>query len=196
MDCIELSIKSLEDESKKLAKQIEKKYKPDAVIFIARGGFLIGRVVSENFNIPLIAITAERSGNTIKNIVSPILPYIPRFICDFLRKAEIKSDIHKTCTDRKVALINKNIDISKFKNLLIIDDSVDTGMSMFAVVKKIKEMHPIADIKTAAINVLSNSEDVIKIDFYNFKDLIMRTPMSKDSKEYKAFEKIYSSYNN
>lgn len=66
MDCIELSIKSLEDESKKLAKQIEKKYKPDAVIFIARGGFLIGRVVSENFNIPLIAITAERSGNTIK----------------------------------------------------------------------------------------------------------------------------------
>ena len=54
----------------------------------------------------------------------------------------------------------------------------------------------IADIKTAAINVLSNSEDVIKIDFYNFKDLIMRTPMSKDSKEYKAFEKIYSSYNN
>ena len=80
--------------------------------------------------------------------------------------------------------------------MLITDNSVDTGLSMIAVVKKIKEMHPIADIKTAAINVLSNSEDVIKIDFYNFKDLIMRTPMSKDSKEYKAFEKIYSSYNN
>ena len=119
------------------------------------------------------------------------MPYIPKSICNLLRKAEVKSDYHKTHGERNVKLLNTEINLKDFKNILIVDDSVDTGMSMIAVINKIKELNPNAVLKTAALNILDNSEENVKIDFYIWKNIIMRTPMSKDSKEYKIFNKIY-----
>lgn len=87
--------------------------------------------------------------------------------------------------------MNTEINLKDFKNILIVDDSVDTGMSMIAVINKIKELNPNAVLKTAALNILANSEENVKIDFYIWKNIIMRTPMSKDSKEYKIFNNIY-----
>jgi hypoxanthine phosphoribosyltransferase len=172
VDCIELSIESLLEQSRNLAHKIKNKYNPDIVIFIARGGYLIGKAIGDEFKIPLLGITAERKGNKIKELVSPILPYIPH-------------------GERNVKLLNTEINLKDFKNILIVDDSVDTGMSMIAVINKIKELNPNAVLKTAALNILDNSEENVKIDFYIWKNIIMRTPMSKDSKEYKIFNNIY-----
>ena len=36
------------------------------------------------------------------------------------------------------------------------------------------------------------SEDVIKTDFALYRNTVIKTPMSKDSKEYKDFMKIYN----
>lgn len=191
MDCIELSIESLLEQSRDLAHKIKNTYNPDIVIFIARGGYLIGKAIGDEFKIPLLGITAERKGNKIKELVSPILPYIPKSICNLLRKAEVKSNYHKTHGARNVKLLNTEINLKDFKNILIVDDSVDTGMSMIAVINRIKELNPNAVLKTAALNILANSEENIKIDFYIWKNIIMRTPMSKDSKEYKIFNEIY-----
>lgn len=196
MDYIELSLKKLEIESKILAENIEKDYQPDLIIFIAKGGYLIGKTISEYLNVPMIGITAERGGNNFKNLFSALLPYIPRCICKVLRKFEIKSNYHNLHSDRKIKLLDNNFEISKFRNILIVDDSVDTGMSMKKVINEIKLIIPHVIIKTAAINVLTNSKKIIKIDFCNHKDVIMCTPMSKDSKEYRAFIKIYEEYMN
>ena len=95
MDCVMLSLKSLREESLKLAKTIEKDYTPDIVIYIARGGYLIGKEISDYFNVPCVGIHAERRGGGVKEIISPVLRIIPLFIKRMLREFELKSNVHK-----------------------------------------------------------------------------------------------------
>ena len=47
--------------------------------------------------------------------------------------------------------------------------------------------------KIAGLNVWDKSRCIINTDFALYKDTVIKTPMSKDSKEYKEFMKIYNS---
>ncbi|MCU5552577.1 phosphoribosyltransferase, partial [Bacillus cereus] len=89
MNCLELSIRNLEKESKKLATKIEKDFQPDVVIFIAKGSFLIGQTISEYLNLPLLEIQAVRKGNKLKEFIKPIIKIIPKSLKEYLRRKEI-----------------------------------------------------------------------------------------------------------
>jgi len=111
-----------------------------------------------------------------------------------LRKLELKSDVHGEKPERYIEFLDdiSSLDLSNIKKLLIVDDSVDTGRSMLAVRELVKLKFPNCEIKTASLNVMSKSKGVIKIDYTVYEDKILRTPMSKDSKEYKIFIKLYN----
>jgi hypoxanthine phosphoribosyltransferase len=196
MDCVMLSLKSLREESLKLAKTIEKDYTPDIVIYIARGGYLIGKEISDYFNVPCVGIHAERRGGGVKEIISPVLRIIPLFIRRMLREFELKSNVHKVEKKRNIFWDQKNLSIvknnGKIKNILLVDDSVDTGYSMLQVKDKIYGDLGAVVIRTAAINVWSKSAKVCETNYCNYKNFIIMTPMSKDSKEYPEFEKLYN----
>lgn len=104
MGCVMLSLKSLREESLKLAKKIEKNYTPDIVIYIARGGYLIGKEISDYFNVPCVGIHAERRGGGVKEVLSPLLRILPSSIKRMLREIELKSDIHKVDKTRNIFL--------------------------------------------------------------------------------------------
>ena len=194
MDCVELSIEKLENVSKTLAAKIQKEYNSnfDLVIYIAKGGYLIGKTISEELNLPLLGIYAERSGNQGKEFLSPILTKLPRWMTINLRKIELKSGFHKGAKERHVYFKE---DISKYQNcslsILIVDDSVDTGYSVLSVQRTIYETFSnVKDIKIAALNVWNKSLEVIKTDFSLYQNTILITPMSKDSRDYNIFCKI------
>ena len=99
-------------------------------------------------------------------------------IKNFLRVIEYKSGIHKKHTERYVTFhVNMTeTEKSAFKKILIIDDSVDTGASMLSVYNKVKQTFPDSQVYTYALNVFTESEKLIKIDFFTIKDSIIRTP--------------------
>ena len=196
MDCVMLSLKSLREESLKLAKTIEKDYTPDIVIYIARGGYLIGKEISDYFNVPCVGIHAERRGGGVKAIISPLLRILPQSVKRSLREMELNSGVHKVDKERNIFwdpmdahLIKNNSGIT---NILLVDDSVDTGYSMLQVKDKIYSDLGTVVIRTAAINVWSKSAKVCETNYCNYKNFIIMTPMSKDSKEYPEFEKLYN----
>ena len=80
------------------------------------------------------------------------------------------------------------------KKILIIDDSVDTGASMLSVYNAVRDAFPASEIYTYALNVFTESEKLIKIDFFTIRDSIIRTPMSKDSQEHGEFLKMCSEH--
>lgn len=191
-----LSLKSLREESLKLAKTIEKDYTPDIVIYIARGGYLIGKEISDYFNVPCVGIHAERRGGGVKEIISPLLRILPQSVKRSLREMELNSGVHKVDKERNIFwdpmdahLIKNNSGIT---NILLVDDSVDTGYSMLQVKDKIYSDLGTVVIRTAAINVWSKSAKVCETNYCNYKNFIIMTPMSKDSKEYPEFEKLYN----
>ena len=74
-------------------------------------------------------------------------------------------------------VLEKNV-----KSILIIDDAIDTGRSMFVVKNNLKTLFPNAQIKTAVISwTLENS--IEKPDYYIFKNVLVRFPWSKDYKQ-------------
>lgn len=191
-----LSLKSLREESLELAKCIEVEFKPDLVVYIARGGYLIGKEIADYFHVPCIGIHAEREGGKLKDFISPLLRLLPKRIKIYLREMELSSGVHEFNKDRKIYwdVDNKYLEcVSSKRKILVVDDSVDTGYSMISVVHEIcRDVGEDVTIKTAAINYWSKSLSVIRTDFFNYKDTIIQTPMSKDSKEYSIFEQLYS----
>lgn len=166
------------------------------VVYIARGGYLIGETIAGYFNVDNIGIHAEREGGKLKKLISPILKCLPQSIKLSLRKIELASGVHKEYKERKIYWDNSDVCLQILKNkknILVVDDSVDTGYSMISVVHEIcRDVGEDVTIKTAAINYWSKSLSVIRTDFFNYKDTIIQTPMSKDSKEYSIFEQLYS----
>lgn len=194
MRFLELSIKKLENECILWAKDIKRSFKPDLIIYVAKAGYLIGKEMSREFDVPLISINAERKGNSIKTYFQPILKYIPNRLRYILVKLELKSDIHKKSSERNIYFksnLNK-IQLKKIENLLIVDDSVDTGHSINEVKKVVQEKFKNANIRIAALNVWDKSEEIIKVDYSLYRNTIIKAPMSKDSKEYEQFIEMYN----
>lgn len=193
MDCLELSIRDLEDESYYWAQRIKREYNPDTVVYVAKAGYLIGNILSNVFDASLIGISTERRGNNFKNMLSPILKLIPNSVRFFLIKMELKSNIHKVNEERKIEFISdlSYIDKKRVKKILIVDDSVDTGYSMKAVKETVYNEFENAEVRTASLNVWDKSMEVIDIDYALYRNTIIKAPMSKDSKEYSSFVSQY-----
>ena len=196
MNSIVLSLENLEKESLSLARKVEADFRPDLVVYIARGGYLIGDTIAGYFNVDNIGIHAEREGGKLKELISPVLRCLPQSVKLSLRKMELASGVHKEYKERKIYWDNSDVCLRVLKNkknILVVDDSVDSGYSMISVVQKIRrDVGEDIIIKTAAINCWSKSLSVIRTDFCIYEDTIIQTPMSKDSQEYSVFEFLYN----
>ena len=107
-----------------------------------------------------------------KSLVAPLLKVLPQKLTDWMRVYEIdilKKRIPqidtKVLEDEKIDL---NISLRSDKTIgsvLIVDDALDSGRTMFIVRHNIQKIFPKAQIKTAVITWTLN-ESIIKPDFY------------------------------
>jgi hypoxanthine phosphoribosyltransferase len=192
MKYIELSIKNTIEESNKLALKVNEEFQPDVIVFIAKGSYLIGETISEFFQVPLVEIFAVREGNKLKDAISPILKIIPKNIKNYLRKKELESGIHSKKPERNIYLEKGSEILGKSGNILIVDDSVDTGYTARQVCEYISENYSNTVIRFASLNYFKESEKIFKVDFNNFENHAMNGPWSKDSSYYKEFVKMYA----
>lgn len=196
MNYVELSSKDVENKTAELYNKIlSTDYKFDLVIFIAKGSYTIGKKLSELGNCPLLEIKATRKGNKLKKIISPFLKLIPKKIKMYLRNKEVKSNVHEKNIERNVIYnIEKWSKYKECKNIILVDDSVDTGYSIKACKEEIERFFPNSNIKVAAFNYFEKSENIIKVDYSIYKEMMMNGPWSNDSKYHKEFLKEYDNW--
>lgn len=198
MKYIELSRKDIEEQCKDWAKEIQKSYQPDLIVYVAKAGYLIGREMKDVFNVPLVGISATREGNALKEVVGLIVSRMPNFVRNILISLELKSDTHSKNAERQIHFHEglEKMKSSNIQSILVVDDSVDTGHSMKQVVDAIHSLFGDVEIKIAGLNVWDKSRSIIDSDFALYKNTVIKSPMSKDSKEYKDFMRIYNSETN
>ena len=197
MKYAELSLEKLRETSISMANTIKSKHEVDLIVFVAKAGFAIAYYMNEVFNVPLLGVEAHRKGNGLKAKLSPILAYLPCWLKDILRVIELKSNLHCKCADRSVNFFPaiSEIDTCKCKKILLVDDSVDTGNSMKAVYELVAKTFANASIISYSLNVWEQSKVLFDTDYYTYLNTIIRTPMSKDSKEYDTFINLYEQLN-
>lgn len=195
MNYQELSIKNLKEINKELFDKVYKEYEYDCVIFIARGAYLIGKHFAEFVNVPLLEISASRKGGKLKKILKPILVLLPEKLKIYLRKKEVKSNVHDKNCDRQIKF---NLDMwSKCKDcrkILIVDDSIDTGYSAQLVKESVSNFFVESDVKFAVLNYFEKAEKVFKPDFYLYTNTMLKGPWSNDSKENKEYLRKYNDW--
>ena len=197
MELLELSRKRLQEENKKLYELIKKDYEYDLVIFIARGSFIIGKDLADFNGSPLLEIFASRKGGKIKKILSPFLKIIPKKSKNLLRKKEFNSNYHEKNTERKIYFNEKKWNKYKNKkNILLVDDSVDTGYSIKFAKEKIENFFDSSIVKVAAINCFEKSKKIVNTDYYLYSEKMLLGPWSNDSKENKDYLNEYIEWHN
>ena len=113
----------------KLALEIEKKYKPTVLVGIMRGAAPIIDILSRIFKLPTAYVVIQSySGDTVQDKQGELI------------------------FARDISAIATNED---FKNVLLVDDLSDTGLTLNKSIEWLKEYEPVKDhiseIKTACL---------------------------------------------
>lgn len=183
----------IEKDCLKWAADIEKTYKPDIIVFIAKSGFLFAKPLAEYFKCEMVDIVASRPDNTRKDTIKRIVPYMPNFLLAFLLKRRVSNPKYHEFSERIVKSTSRfeKINIKEYNNILIVDDSVDTGWSLIEVKKYLEANGVKGRFKTASYCVLSESKNRVSVEYGWHKDAIVITATSRYSKEYCNFINDY-----
>lgn len=199
MKCITLSLENLNKATQEWAGKILIEYSPDIIIYVAKAGFLIGKEFSQVMKSPMIGVeTVREKGNGLKSKIAPLIGKLPLFVRNMLIAIELKSGVHKKNDYRKVNMLDEisQLETTKINKILVVDDSIDTGNSILAVKNYISTIFRNAEIRVAGLNVWDMSKEKVFTDYALYKNTIIKAPMSKDSKEYDVFMKMYNNYRN
>ncbi len=190
MEVITLHNNAFKEDSLKLISKL--KLKPDLVLGVLTGGGYLLEVVKNDpqlKNSLFKSVTLQRKSTSIKKrFFKKVLPLLPYLILNWLRIKEskqVEKKIHKLNVN---ALKNKRVDFSfneiqikGIKNILIIDDALDTGKTMFIVKNNLQHWFPNAKIEIAVI-AWTIEASIVKPDYYLYKKKLVRFPWSNDYK--------------
>lgn len=186
-----LSCELFEKECKNLyQKVLESNYKPNLIVAIATGGVHVVHAMGCSMTVVKTLRLSRKSTLAKKKLnVASILSKLPYCMTNFLRKVEsfwlskkkrltkqeAIADIPSSLLSDINALAIKSTD-----KLLIVDDAVDSGVTLFKIVHAIKKCSPSnVEIKSAAISVTTPAPMILP-DFYLSSCILYRFPWSDD----------------
>ena len=123
MNYLEINLLNENDYCSKLYKKIIKDFNYDLVIFVAKGGYSLGKNMALLNDCDFLEVIAERKGNKLKKIISPFLKLIPKKIKMYLRNKEVKSNVNEKNIERNVIYnVEKWSKYKECKNIILVDD--------------------------------------------------------------------------
>lgn len=193
MNYIELSRENVRNECIRFEKNIKNEYEYDLIIFVAKGAYYIGKFLSEIDGTPLLMISATRKGSSLKKFLKPFFKLVPKKAQIFLREKEMNSNYHKKNNDRLISFDDKKWNKYKNrKNILIVDDSIDTGNSIEQVYKVVQNYYSDSNVEVAVFNCMDKS--TFKPKFTLYTNTMINGPWSSDSKYNKEFIEQYEDW--
>lgn len=183
---------SFDEACSSLAKIVDACYSPNLIVGIARGGDYIAKnMISMGYFREAVYVSIKCQRNSTKSKgkmrLDVLLKMLPRVATNFLRRVEsffLEWMFYSNgpSFDRKVAFAENDVQqIRHAKSVLIIDDAVDSGVTLKTVRDWVIETNPAASIRTAAITTTFESP-VCCPDFSLYRDVLVRFPWSNDAK--------------
>lgn len=192
MKVITLSEDALSLHCRILQRKIEVSgFSPTLILGIASGGTYVAQRVCPEKDHRIVS--RRRSFTKVKKEISltfRILRILPLWVSDSLRIWEARyrerifrkkgiQDMKRNCKEIELSPECRN-DIEKASDILLVDDAVDTGETLCAVIESVKEINPTANIKSAVIAVTMH-KPLQMPDFHIYSGgILVRFPWSFD----------------
>ena len=172
--------------SLELAKKIEKRGDvPDCLIGISMGGILPAQIISDYLNSPLILIRVSRPLTSAKKYFG--LNKLPKSFKYLLRKMEMFLGLYRIMGRRTVSEIPGKLSPGKY---VIVDDSLDTGKTVCAVLKHLEARGICRENILIAVLTQIFDDAFPQADCFIHKNINFCFPWSRDSAEYNKFVKF------
>ena len=185
---IRIAADQLESECSKLYRKVlASGFHPTAIVGIPTAGrFVMDAMRAEAGDSVLMLEAAAKRPTTTdakkSSTVKQVASRLPTSIQRLLRALELHLVTKRLPRARTVVISDANraslLGLSAAR-LLVVDDSVDTGATLEAVVKELRRIRPDADVKTAALAV-SLPKLRVPVDFVLHNDVLIQGPWSVD----------------
>ena len=185
MKIITLNNDDLENCCLSLCQQVKtSNFIPDLILGIESGGKPIAEKIHRFLGLndcELKFCQPVKKNRSDKGKLKVILKHMPLWALNLLRILEAKMLFNsKLRNDIKEIILPPDID--EFKNILLVDDAVDSGSTIKKIIEEISEKGN-AHIKSAVLTV-TGKNPLILPDFYLFhNDTLIRFPWSIDAKK-------------
>ena len=180
-------MKEVQEDCTKWAAEIAQSFRPDIVVFIAKSGFLFAEPIAQYFGCTMADVTVKRPGDKARDSLKKIFRFVPKFVWSaYVRMSLGYNDKHTErlfIPGRKFQAIN----LADYRNILLVDDSADTGSSIIKAVDELRKFAPDSVIKTCCYCVISLSMKRVRVDYFRHMDTVIFTGTSRYSEEYPEF---------
>ncbi len=197
MQVITINSPGLEWQAKCLAEKVKKGHPArfDAIVAVRRGGSFVSEAFrkyyprenyGERFEIDLHRpSTHYKKGKLVR-----MLPHVPLWILNTMRLSEARllkatQLVFPRREPPKVTLEPELVGLLKSKatpEVLLIDDAIDSGITLWGISEAIKAVNPSTKITTMAITVTTREPKVMADYFMYNNSTLVRFPWSKDFK--------------
>ena len=122
------TIAEVERDTRNWAESIEKTFRPDLVVFLAKSGFLYAKPLAEYFSVPMVDLSAGRAGNSWKDKIRKYMPFIPKSLVSLVVSSPMKYYVHGKKKERNLRRTKRyqRIKVGEYKRILLVDDTADT----------------------------------------------------------------------
>lgn len=189
----------IEEDCKLWASEIKKSYCPELIVFVAKSGYIFAKPMAEVFGCEMVDIVASRPKTNAKDKSKGLIKKIPASIVLSIISSPFMYKLNEKKSERNVEVspeLKKYSDYENIHKILVVDDSIDTGWTIIAVVEKLKEMFDNDDIKVATYSLIEISEKRCQVDYYRKKNEVILTATSRHSDEYDDFVNDYLTWKN
>lgn len=171
------------------AREIEKTYSPDLIVFVSKSGFLFAKPIADYFNCEMLEVKACRPGEDKKNQIKKYIPRIPESVLRVVLSSKAMYGYNEENSDREVHIgaNYKKVYSIPISRILIIDDSADTGWTLVEVKEEVKKLFPNSEIKIGCYCEIDYSKNRIKVDYSRYRNTIVLTATSRYSPEHSVF---------
>ena len=170
-----------------LLNRVLEHYQPDLLVGIRTGGYVVAEAMAqaaENI-LPVLPLTCRRASTTAKSRFRAILGGMPRPVLDRLRVLEHRILTARRKTGAPIQDINHEevqvIAVWQARRVLVVDDAVDSGVTLAAVLARLREVCPPEVALRSAVITVTAKEPLIEPDFALYRGVLCRFPWSFDA---------------
>lgn len=167
---------------------VQSSYEPTMIVGIRTGGFAVAEAMARaaGQNVEIAPLTCRRAATRTKaQFLGAMLARLPRRIADALRLLELRliSTRRRAAAPQPVDQAEADAIGSKADGgrLLVVDDAVDSGLTLATVLQSLRSVCPAStEIRSAAITVTLD-RPIVSPDYALFRRVVCRFPWSFDA---------------
>jgi hypoxanthine phosphoribosyltransferase len=178
-----------------LMHQVLAEFQPDLLVGIRTGGLVVAEAMARasDAQVPVLPLTCRRAGTDAKSrftLLPIILAALPRAAVDGLRWLEHRLLTTRRRSQAKIQLIDhvEAAAIGEYlaqgspaARVLVVDDAVDSGVTLATVLRVLRENSPSDTQFRSAVITVTLAQPLAEPDFVLYRGVLCRFPWSFDA---------------